>query len=62
MATRSEAKLALWEASDKDDAARAFITKFLAENSQDRPGGYIDEAALAHGLKGIKPKLLRKVK
>lgn len=62
MATRSEAKRALWEASKKDDAARAFIAKFLAENAQDGPGGLVADAALANGVKTLKPKLVRKVK
>ena len=57
MATRSEAKLALWEASDQDDAARAFIVSFLAEKSQDGPkGGSVAEADIAEAVKAIKPK------
>ena len=62
MATRNEAKRTLWEASKKDDSARALIVRFLAENSQDGPGGLVDEAALANGVKGIRPKTIRKVK
>lgn len=54
MATRSEAKLALWEASKKDAKARAFLAKFLADNSQDGPGGLVADAAVKDGVSRIK--------
>ena len=54
MATRHEAKLAIWAASKKDDKARAYLTQFLNENSEDRPGGYVPNDALARALKAVK--------
>ena len=63
MATRHEAKLALWEASKKDDSARAFIVSFMAEKSVDGPGGFVAVADLAEAVKAIaKPKQVKKVK
>lgn len=46
MATRSEAKLAVWSASKKDDNARKELVSFLAENSTDGPGGYVPDDAV----------------
>jgi hypothetical protein len=54
VATRNEAKRALWDASDKDDKARERISKFLAENSRDCPGGFVEDAVLAAALKSKK--------
>jgi len=47
VATRSEAKLAFWEASAKDDAAREALTKWLADNSRNGPGGFVPDEVVA---------------
>lgn len=62
MANRSEAKQALWEASAKDEAARAFLVEFMASKSQDGPGGYVSDEDVAEGVKAIAPKPQKKVK
>ena len=55
MATRNEAKAAIWAASKrKDAAAKAFLTKFIAENSVDGPGGYVPDDKLATAVKAVK--------
>lgn len=54
MATRSEAKLAIWEASDKSPKAREFLAKFLAENSEDGPRGFVADSKVEQAVKSVR--------
>ncbi len=56
MATRSEAKKALWEASAKDDAAREFIATLIAEHSIDKPRGEVSDMTVSSGVEQLKKK------
>lgn len=62
MATRSEAKKALWEASAKDDEAREFISVLIAEHSIDKPKGEVSDLTVSSGVAQLEKKKAAKAK